>query len=255
MTIRPDYIPAPGEDPGELGPNEFTAGSVLSLNCTVQGNSSTLTYDWSVTGDPDTTGCSGCVVIPDYTTSESVLRLAQPSFASYHSGNYTCTVSESGRPDSRNNDTFTVTVVGEMIYLHVMSYVVMYTPGAGVYATQRTLTNEFVPCPIANNGLIVSASDGLRLECISNSSQPGVGNIIGRNGNTLPFSSYLVLRLNNPFRRPGVLRLQTRTAALITTSDQGIYTCTIPDSNNNQFVINFGLYPNGFMGELSCVSL
>ena len=48
VTIRPDYRPAPGEDPGELGPNEFTTGSVLSLNCDVQGYSSNLTYgcDW-----------------------------------------------------------------------------------------------------------------------------------------------------------------------------------------------------------------
>ena len=38
VIISANYTPAPGEDPGELGPNEFTAGSVLSLNCIVQGN-------------------------------------------------------------------------------------------------------------------------------------------------------------------------------------------------------------------------
>ena len=57
------------------------------------------------------------------------------------------------------------------------------------------------------------------------------------------------LRLGNPFRRPGVLRLQTRAGVSMTTSDQGIYTCTIPDSNDNTFVFNVGLYPNDFSGK------
>ena len=111
VTIRPDYRPAPGEDPGELGPNEFTAGSVLSLNCDVQGNSSSLTYGWTLTGNPATTGCTGCAMP---SSSTSTLRLNQSALTSYFTGHYTCTVSESDRPDSGNSDTFTVRVVGEM---------------------------------------------------------------------------------------------------------------------------------------------
>ena len=54
------------------------------------------------------------------------------------------------------------------------------------------------------------------------------------------------LRLVNPSRCPGVLRLRTRG---VMASDQGIYTCTIPDSNGNTFVFNVGLYPNGFSSK------
>ena len=114
VTIRTDYRPAPGEDPGELGPNEFTAGSVLSLNCDVQGNSGSLTYSWSVTGNPDTTGCTSCSMP---SSSTSTLRLPQSALTSYFTGYYTCTVSESGRPDSRNRDTFAVRVVGKVCYI------------------------------------------------------------------------------------------------------------------------------------------
>ena len=53
VTIIPDYTAAPGEDPGELGPNGFTAGSVLKLICMAQGSSGDLTYSWSVAGNPD----------------------------------------------------------------------------------------------------------------------------------------------------------------------------------------------------------
>ena len=115
MTISANYTPAPGEVPGELGPNRFTAGSNLTLNCTVHGNSGALTYKWSVMGNPDTTGCTNCVIIDTSSPpSTSTLSLGQPSLFSYYAGIYTCTVTEGGRPaSSGNSDNFTVAVVGE----------------------------------------------------------------------------------------------------------------------------------------------
>ena len=124
-----------------------------------------------------------------------------------------------------------------------------------MYASQRTSTSDFEPHAIANNGVIVSASDGLRLECVSNSSQSKVGMITGLDGDALPINAMAgVWRLTNPFSRPGVLRLQTRTtSSSLPDTHQGIYTCTIPDSDDNQVVINVGLYPSGFNGELYSV--
>ena len=111
MTVSAVY-----EDPEELCLNQFTAGSALTLNCVVQGHSGALTYAWSVTGNPDTTGCTGCNV--DTSSTTSLLALGQNALYSYFAGVYTCTVSESGRPDSGNSDDFTVTVVGK-IYLDI----------------------------------------------------------------------------------------------------------------------------------------
>ena len=71
-----------------------------------------------------------------------------------------------------------------------------------------------------------------------------------RNGTILNINSNAgALRLYNPSSRPGVLRLHTRGGMSMTASDQGIYTCTIPDSNDNTFVFNVGLYPNDFNGK------
>ena len=125
--------------------------------------------------------------------------------------------------------------------------------GAGLYADKRRPSSDFVPGPVANNSLIVSAGDGLRLFCVSNSSQSGVGMITTRNGTTLTVSGTNtddLWILTNPSDRPGVLRLQTRTTStLMNASDQGIYTCTIPDSTGNTFVFNVGLYPSDFNGK------
>ena len=96
----------------------------------------------------------------------------------------------------------------------------------------------------------MSASDGLLLNCVSNSSRSGVGTITGLDGNTLPTGSTGVWKVNYPYNRPGAIRLQTTSSSSLSAADQGIYTCSIPDSHNNQIDINVGLYPSGFTGEL-----
>ena len=54
----------------------------------------------------------------------------------------------------------------------------------------------------------------------------------------------------HPFNRPGVIRFRTLGLPL-QDPDQGIYTCTIPDSNGRNISLNVGLYPPGFNGELT----
>ena len=78
--------------------------------------------------------------------------------------------------------------------------------------------------------------------------------ITGCDGNTIPLGETGVWRLTNPFNRPGVLRLLTHsTQSPINATDQGIYTCTLPDSRDGQVDINVGIYPSGFNGELCIV--
>ena len=134
----------------------------------------------------------------------------------------------------------------------ITSSVIIYV-GAGLYADRRMDDSDFDPRPIANNSLIVSGSDGLRLYCVSNSSQSGVGTITASNGSTLNFGSTDVWNLVNLKSRPGFLRLQTprdssNNPVSLTASDQSIYTCNIPDDNGNDFIFNVGLYPYNFDG-------
>ena len=118
-------ISAPGEDPEELGPNEFTAGSALSLDCTVQGDSGSLTYDWSIAGNSTNSDCTKCNI--DLSPNTPTLVLGHPALNSYFAGVYTCTVSESGRPDSGNSDNFTVTVVGKFVCIYTQYvYVILF---------------------------------------------------------------------------------------------------------------------------------
>ena len=100
----------------------------------------------------------------------------------------------------------------------------------------------------------MSDSDGLRLYCVSNSSQSGVGTIITSNGDTLNIGYNEDLwRVKNPDNRPGFLHLHNKVLSgvpmLLSDSDQGIYTCTIPDDDGNDIILNVGLYPSDFNGK------
>ena len=123
--------------------------------------------------------------------------------------------------------------------------------GAGIYAA--VAATQYNDQPIANNGLIIALSSGwsLLFDCVSNSSQSGIGVITGQDGTTLTYGAALAgggtWIVVNPFSRPGVLRV--RANGVLTAGDQGIYTCTIPDDSGNSIAINVGLYPSGFSGE------
>ena len=116
VTVTADYRPAGGE--GELGPNQFTAGSLLSLVCSVQGAIGPVSYSWSVRDNPSTPDCSGSNCDIDTSSTEPTLTMGRPHLYSYYAGVYTCTVSETGRSASTNSEDFTVIVVGECHFKH-----------------------------------------------------------------------------------------------------------------------------------------
>ena len=99
--------------------------------------------------------------------------------------------------------------------------------------------------PIPNNGVIVSGREGLVLECVSNSSQYGMGTLTAADETTLsPTTHHNSWSLSSP--SPGVLTVEASES--IPASQQGIYTCNMPDSNGNTVELSVGIYPNGFKG-------
>ena len=128
----------------------------------------------------------------------------------------------------------------------LIAYVHLLQSGGGIYA--EVAAPGFDHRPIANNGIIVSSTEGIRLECVS--SQPRLGVIIGLDGSALPLNEYTgPWVLTNPHHRPGVLWFQNLHHSSITTAEQGVYTCLIPDSNGTAITINVGLYPYDYNGE------
>ena len=78
-----------------------------------------------------------------------------------------------------------------------------------------------------------------------------MGVITGRDGSQLnnndPLSGGDTWSVTNPYSRPGVRRGWAN--GRLSSGDQGVYSCTIPDDNEVLITINVGLYPNGYQGE------
>lgn len=125
----------------------------------------------------------------------------------------------------------------------------LYYLGAGIriHLSNSSISNG----PLANNGLIVAGEHGLRLEFVSNSSELEVGIITGPNGTVSSEDiNYIWMLTNNPYGRPGVIRLQINTTALpFTNFVKGIFTCNISDSNSKIISLNVGLYPRDYRGK------
>ena len=112
VTLSAIYTPAPVGNHEKLGSNEYLAGSALLLKCTVEGNSNSVMYKWSVMENLQTPGCT-CNI--DTSSTTSVLTVGSPAILSYYAGDYTCNVSENGRRTATNSNTFTVNVFGKCI--------------------------------------------------------------------------------------------------------------------------------------------
>ena len=140
-----------------------------------------------------------------------------------------------------------------MEYKCSLQMIICHTFGIGASIFPSTASRGYLGRPVTNIGMIIAnkkaiAAHGASLvfECVSNSSQTGVGEITGPDGNTLTTGGIWTIWYN-PWCIPGVIRVFAR--GNFTASNQGIYTCTIPDANGNNITINVGLYPNGFDGE------
>ena len=87
---------------------------------------------------------------------------------------------------------------------------------------------------------MVESGNTISFDCISNSSQLDVGQVLGLDGIAVPSTGDF-----SATRDPSTLRFE---GLDFTAEDQGIYTCVIPDDNGNDISINVGLYNTGFNG-------
>ena len=116
--------------------------------------------------------------------------------------------------------------------------------GAGLWGTSQ---------PISNNSALIADSAGQigTIYCHSASKQPHIGRWTSPAGNDITFTStdafdvglhsgsfiysYTTLTLSNGFSLSSV--------------NQGVYSCQIPDENGIQNILQIGIYPHGYEGQ------
>ena len=221
-----------------------------------------MSYRWSST-------CRDCLF--QTAISSSVTRAAVHSG---DTGTHTCTASSSSQTGSTS---INFNVVGKpskvctnllclALFATVNMSLVIYA-GAGVHVFRGASTGDLeVPGSLPNNGIVISldtAKDGFyfRFICRSDSMMSNVGMLIGPDGTTVTTGD--IFTITHP-RQPGELRVEnTLSQNILTTSDQGVYTCRISfDSGKKRKIemvdVNIGIYPFEFKCKsveiVSCVA-
>ena len=130
-----------------------------------------------------------------------------------------------------------------MIFLLLYLGYHFMSAGAGLFGTTQ---------PISNNSALIADSVGQigTIYCHSASEQPHIGRWISPAGNDITFTStdafdvglhsgsfhsYTTLAISNGFS--------------LSSADQGVYSCQIPDENGIQNTLYIGLYPYGYAGK------
>ena len=87
------------------------------------------------------------------------------------------------------------------------------------------------------------------VQCISGSMEPNVGQWIAPDGQELTHST------NSPFvvtlggsTNPGYLSTVVANGQSLSNTDQGVYSCILPDESGNQQILHLGIYLSGFSG-------
>ena len=99
--------------------------------------------------------------------------------------------------------------------------------------------------PLPNNSVVVTDNFGQmpRLQCISGSNSPSVGQWIAPSGQDITYSTSDSFDVElGGMNDPGYMDITLQSGQFITFSDQGIYTCLIPDETGVTRSLQVGIY-------------
>ena len=106
---------------------------------------------------------------------------------------------------------------------------------------------------LPNNGIViardVTSETRILFQCRSGSTMTGVGQLVDLDGNTFNIGQTSgVFNVEKPQGGLGSVRFRNRVGIEdnLTATDEGVYSCRIPDESGSEVDVNFGVYQNGF---------
>ena len=122
-------------------------------------------------------------------------------------------------------------------------FLLYYCTGVGLFANDN---------PVGNNSAIIANSnnDIGTLYCSSGARSSSIGQWFAPDGSEISTSGTgSFIAVHGVGNLPSYVSLQLIAGRNLAASDEGVYTCIIPDENSVQQILYYGLYQNGFRGE------
>ena len=136
----------------------------------------------------------------------------------------------------------------EVQYRSLYNLLTLHYVGIGLYHIQGLSGGG----PVTNNSIIRSGNDESfgTLLCLSGSRVSTVGSWITPHGQDVTHSTTDIFAVtlggNN---NPGYMNISLEVGQSLGTSQQGVYTCTIPDEREVQHTLHVGIYPSTFSSK------
>lgn len=208
---------------------EVRAAEPLSLSCQASGGTGIFSYQWSST-------CVGnCMLSANNMAAQFITRDAARSA---DSGVYTCTVTD--HAGNNGSSSIDVQVVGRGYRKNFFCLVLFSISGVGAGLFVNGIGTMY------NNSILEVSSEGRipQLYCLSGFNATVEGDWIS------PGGTDLVAVVNDPFdviiegsEDPGQLLIETQLSnPHITSEDEGVYTCVIPNEDGDSEYLHIGLY-------------
>ena len=119
----------------------------------------------------------------------------------------------------------------------------MFSLGVGLFANNNPVLNNTAILADKNNQIgVIYCNSGSKLAGIGQWFSPSGAEITQNSGGT-----FTVVRGGGNI--PSYIGLQLRAGRSFSTSDEGIYTCLIPDENDVEQALQIGIYHDGYIGE------
>ena len=113
------------------------------------------------------------------------------------------------------------------------------------------------PGTFPDNSIIVADNFGQipQMQCISGSNTPNVGQWVAPNGQDLTnmASDKFDVTVGGS-DDPGYVEIAVSSSQVLTLTDQGVYTCSIPDETGVNIPLHVGIYLEAYIGELTTIT-
>ena len=239
-VITVSYTP-PDQYP-TYSPPHYRAASSVTLSCSAQGASGSVSYRWSST-------CSSC-----FASSSTSSTISENMLRSRDAGVHTCTVTDSSGNSGTN--TTQMHIFGKLSLAEMFAHIIISLAqhvGAGIYVSSSRYGYAGRQASQPDNTYInVDSGTGssysssrFNLYCCSNSTASSVGSFTDPYGNTYTgnFNDLRISRYSSGETNTGCIRMEGyeyyRNHISYTS---GVYTCNIRDSTGQTQYVNFALY-------------
>lgn len=217
------------------GPS-YQAGVWITFQCSAASGSGIYQYRWRVYCDS-----TDVVIFESISGQDTSFRIKSTPSVCYN--RVECAAEDTVLPLTGSSSVAITSVTGKLVaqMSTAVSLLCNSYSGIGLFANDNPVSNNSVLLADRNNQIGT-------IYCSSGSRASGIGQWLAPNGAVIAQNGGPLSVVNGGGNFPAYVGLQLRLNQSLSQSNEGVYTCNIPDEDGVQRTLYVGIYRYGFRG-------